>query len=644
MSSSRPSAERPTKEDIIQICALAQTALYALIGALAFLAIATLSTADADFLIGSKQTKVPVIDVSVPTDRFFFIAPLVAAVLYCHLHLYLVKLWPAVRDADEGAVESGAPRSLIGDLARYVHSGTHPRGGGHWADLGTAVSFGLCWIAHPALLLWMLARSQAADQVASADRVSAIDGTYVAPFATLPISSVSGMIVLCLALSCGVGAWSLLAALTSKWGRATSPAVAILSFLVAFVPAYFAASAFARFDTRTVILDRQNLVGLEDDWARASERRMKFRKDWCKERGVPLGICGNLALATGSDLQDRQRIETRKAEFCRSAKPRVWGCDRYFADLDDDFLAEWKQQRSAEVARLPELNLDRRSFRGASAEGAKFVNARLEQASFVGARLKDADFEGAHLLGAVLDGAHAYSATFDRANLTDARLRLASLRSARFESAALPGARLAGADLTSAHLVDTNLRGADLTGANLTNAHLERADLTDAILLGAILVGADLTAARGVTQEMLAGTVVSRGTQLPAPEDLQPRLSGITCWRGEVPDGGVIKSLAEGPLAEAGGNVLDTLDAQLCSRTEVAEAVLGPPAPAEPLATPDHRFVSRRLTVDAATEKARVEAVRAQGAALQQEKAALVFGEEAARVEYALCGYSVCYP
>ena len=61
MSPSKDPAERPDADDITQLCGLAQTAFYALLGFLAFYAVVILSTTDSDFLIGSKQTEIPLI-------------------------------------------------------------------------------------------------------------------------------------------------------------------------------------------------------------------------------------------------------------------------------------------------------------------------------------------------------------------------------------------------------------------------------------------------------------------------------------------------------------------------------------------------------------------------------------------------------
>ena len=237
--------------------------------------------------------------------------------------------------------------------------------------------------------------------------------------ADLP-QTVHEMTILCLAVSAAIGVASLLAALAIR-RRGVTWTVSAIAVAAAFAVPFLAGDRIARAQLRPVEIDRENLVGLGPDWPRAEERLTKFRKEWCKDRGVEPAVCGNMHAASGAHA--RQIAELREKACRREAR-----CATFFARLDADFAAEWQAQRTAELDRLPQLNLNRRDLAGASAVGTRFIAARMDHAVLSGARLKDADFEGANLFGARLDGADAYYTTFDRANLSGAHLELAESR------------------------------------------------------------------------------------------------------------------------------------------------------------------------------------------------------------------------
>lgn len=66
---------------------------------LAYVGVALMGVEDADFFLPERETALPLIGVTVPTVLFFYIAPILGAMLYIHLHLYLLKLWKALSEA-----------------------------------------------------------------------------------------------------------------------------------------------------------------------------------------------------------------------------------------------------------------------------------------------------------------------------------------------------------------------------------------------------------------------------------------------------------------------------------------------------------------------------------------------------------------
>ncbi|MEL6998460.1 MAG: hypothetical protein AAFP68_09380, partial [Pseudomonadota bacterium] len=89
----------PPTPEIARINALslvARTTWFGLLAYLAFVGVTLLGVEDADFFVPSRQTQLPLVNVSIPTSAFFWFAPLLGAGLYTYLHLQLVKLWEAL--------------------------------------------------------------------------------------------------------------------------------------------------------------------------------------------------------------------------------------------------------------------------------------------------------------------------------------------------------------------------------------------------------------------------------------------------------------------------------------------------------------------------------------------------------------------
>ena len=95
---------------IDDISSPARTAWFTLLGVLAFVAVTLLSITHADILLDARMIALPLVGVSVPTNLFLLLSPIVLTVLYANLHLYLLKLWQAFRRAPTDA-ELGPERA-----------------------------------------------------------------------------------------------------------------------------------------------------------------------------------------------------------------------------------------------------------------------------------------------------------------------------------------------------------------------------------------------------------------------------------------------------------------------------------------------------------------------------------------------------
>jgi len=98
----RRSDANDASEKLARIEAIARVARanwLGLLSYLAFVGVTLMGVTDADFFLTERRTQLPLIGVTIPTNLFFYVAPFLGAMLYVHLHLYLLKLWKALADA-----------------------------------------------------------------------------------------------------------------------------------------------------------------------------------------------------------------------------------------------------------------------------------------------------------------------------------------------------------------------------------------------------------------------------------------------------------------------------------------------------------------------------------------------------------------
>lgn len=95
----------PPIDPIARIDALTATGRANWLGLLAYLSFAlitTLGVEDVDFFVDSRQTQLPLVNVSIPTFSFFVFAPILGAALYAYLHLHIRKVTEALAEVPPG--------------------------------------------------------------------------------------------------------------------------------------------------------------------------------------------------------------------------------------------------------------------------------------------------------------------------------------------------------------------------------------------------------------------------------------------------------------------------------------------------------------------------------------------------------------
>ena len=487
-------SKTPAVDPLPRINDLIRSAKAGWLGLLAYLAYvgATLmGVIDADFFMPEKQTQLPLIGVSIPTTLFFAVSPLLGAMLFTYLHLYLLKLWEALAEAPAhiGPTPLGdhiAPW-LVADfaLSQRPDQALRPFPLRRLANVVLAV---LVFAAAPAVLVGFWWRSMPKH-----DEALTIIACGIPLFATLYTASTS---------------WLRLKRLTkgkfilplwgrgSTWGwRAGFIALALMGWLTTegTLEHYARVSGFyadqhkklveelasldtealkRRFEGITDYPDPDDLDYLADreleiqwwmqtpfpgvlipaqlagtafvvtppDWLPYDQARHAFWLDQCRAEGLTPTLCGNQADSTAAPLVELPQL---RAAWCAKtfatyeAKTETT-CVGYFAALDARIAEDWKTVRANAIAALPKRDMSTTDLRFANLGLARMEGADLWQARMEGANLWQARMEGAYLGQARMEGASLWHARMEGAYLWQARMDAAnSLDGANLSEAAV---------------------------------------------------------------------------------------------------------------------------------------------------------------------------------------------------------------
>ncbi|WP_223421129.1 pentapeptide repeat-containing protein [Tateyamaria pelophila] len=493
-------ADLPT--EVARINALttnARTTWFALLGVLVFVGITLMGVEHIDFYGVNRATKLPLVDVEVPTRLFFIAAPILTFAIYGYFHLYLIRLWDALGAAD--AFVKRTPLGdvitpwLVSDAALHLRNKkredrcTTPRsleGAAMVLNVALAWGFGLMIL----FALWMTsmaARSPDMSLVAGLMLIAAgwiglaswlvmrrrmrglsvTDKRPLWAWAALGLGGAAAIVF--------VGAVSIerTSGMLGFYPRAAAAEAAIGTWLARNDPpeaddAFDFPENFWSLGLLTlgpVNLVGEALVEKPDNWLPHDIARSEFRPKWCEREAVD--------------------------------------CQNMSAQQADAFQAEWVTRRSAQIDALgkPEVNhVNPTQYREMNADLRAFVRANgldlrkldMRGAFLPGMNLVAADLNGAKLDGAVLEGADLFEAQMQQANLSAAQMERANLNSAQMDGAILNAAQMDGADLRFAHVKGANLVDSHLTRSDLRGTHMQGADLSFASLVAADLRSAQM--------------------------------------------------------------------------------------------------------------------------------------------------------
>lgn len=551
--SSRPIDDDAARalERISALTAAARLNWFGLLGLLVFVLITLLGVKDIDFFGLGRETKLPLVGVSVPTDLFFWAAPPLTAAFYAYFHFYLLKLWDALGKAP--AQIDGRPISefvapwLLTDAALRIRED----GASYRRALGRAMQLtvgALTWVFGWIVMFFFWWRGQVAHDLL-------LSTLAVACFLFTLWVGLSSWVMLQRRLRrrvfSGPSRW-----VWRGWRRRGAVRVTILLAAVTVlrtwtghpemrvIPREWLPHAFClrvgavggscgTIRTNALMaradLSGENLTTPPADWLPHEKAEVEFRSAWCNRRNLDWSLC----------VKAPDAVETaERLDWCAKLTEKLerQPCLDWFAAAEVKFQNEWRGRRKAYILALEKRPLAGRDLRAADLFNAFLPGFEFDQANLNGAFLHFAEMERVSLYNAKMEGANLQQAQADEADLrytflSGADLSFASLRNASFLEADLTGSNFSGSiaenvDFRLSYLWDAELSYATLDGSdfwgvrmedarfyaasanevyffgarmdrtNFSNAQLKNTDFSGAILDHAFFQHSDLSGAR----------------------------------------------------------------------------------------------------------------------------------------------------
>ncbi|TFG37427.1 MAG: pentapeptide repeat-containing protein, partial [Candidatus Aminicenantes bacterium] len=446
-------------DHIAEVSKNARAAWFGLLGLLAFVGVTLLGHQDADFFAYGAETQLPLVGLKVPVKSFFYVAPVLVAALYIHLHLYLMTLSDALGELEQK--KGAAPIAdrvfpwLISHAALWYRNRARndksaaPRPLG-WVVVIVSLLFG--WLFGLAVLGGLWLRSMPAHD-----------------------QRLTLWIGLCLWIATLIGLTGVMAARARMQGEPRETVAgahmgrqsvgSVMAVLLAFV-----------------------------SWEATEGGFLTYTKTGAQV--VPLLYSADL----------------REAELTR--KPSGWLPWHLWLE---DFEEKFRKRKNI----APDHHLtgkDEAAFKKEAKERYAAYISQLDAPSLQYSDLRNADLTSAFLPGADLRSARLQGAIFREARMQGASLNVANMDGAVFRRAEMQGAifrkaSMRGTNLSKANMQWANLFEAQLQAADFFEADLEDADCSAANLQGAVLRSAKVTC-EGLSKKNLKGAVGDRQTTL----------------------------------------------------------------------------------------------------------------------------------
>ncbi|WP_299409534.1 pentapeptide repeat-containing protein [uncultured Roseobacter sp.] len=514
----------------------ARNTWFALLGALVFVGITLMGVEHIDFYGVNRATKLPLVNVEVPTRYFFLAAPILIAAIYGYFHLYLIRLWDALGAAPSrlNGIRLGDAISpwLVTDAALHYRrrlrddNSTTPR---TLEDSAMILNILLAWGFGVTILgmLWM-------QSVPARD--FGMTAIAAVAFLVSSIISVSSFVMMRRRMR-----FEPITATPVNWAKVPqvlgigfgASAILWMSYLQTKGPIDW----LARLD-----MSGQEIIERPENWLPYDIARKEFRLIWCRREfaGAQCNDLGSRETDFNEELKTRRKsllADMNRPSWTKTGRKKP---DLRQVILINSFLADADLTDAVmHGANLKGAQLEQADLSQARMHGAHFNKALLQQADLRNAELQDANFSGAKMLGVNLSGAHLTGA-----DLTSAQMGRVVLSGANLENSKLRWAQMTDADLSDANLTGANFSGAQMERANLSGAQIKQTNLSEAQMAGSNLDFSQLTGIH--SSNILSGTDLSKSTNnggmLRSVDLSRTRIDENTDFRNAFLDGSVLIS------------------------------------------------------------------------------------------------------
>ncbi|MEL7126850.1 MAG: pentapeptide repeat-containing protein, partial [Pseudomonadota bacterium] len=431
----------PQIERINALTVNARNTWFVLLGALVFVGITLMGVEHIDFYGVDRATTLPLVNVEVPTRLFFAAAPILVAAIYSYFHLYLIRLWDALSDAD----------ATVNDR-----------------PLGDAIT---PWLITDAALYL---RTQLRDEPTPSARHRLLEGS--AMVLNFAIAWAFGLIVLFFLWWLSMPArtfWMTFVAGLSLFGAAFVGATSLFLMVMRMRIRHVGTQrhVFITLPRLSTLLVTLPLIVF------LSYYRTNGGTDW----PAPLQLFGEKIVERPSGWLPYRLAKADHFEaWCRRVAST---CDTP-VELEDEeiraFESDFDERRAIAVLDLLQPNWSQRA-----ASKPDFRRAQLNAAFLVGANLQGAHMEYASLVAASLEAAdlsnsHLFRADFDYAEMQNADLSGAVIVEADFAKAQLDGVDMSNAKMFLADFTEAQMHGARLNRADMPYVKLDKTQMAGA--------------------------------------------------------------------------------------------------------------------------------------------------------------------
>ncbi|MDF0601488.1 hypothetical protein P1J78_12155 [Psychromarinibacter sp. C21-152] len=349
----------------------ARASWYTMLGYLAFVSVTLLGVEDADFFIAERQTELPLIGVSIPTFRFFWVAPVLGATLYVYFHLQLLKLFDTLGDGpteiDSGPVSERIAPWLVTDLAlnnRKKALQPRPLSGLSLgvtlllSHLGMPIVLGfMWWVSMPAHNEWLtmigcglpLSVSVYAGLVSWGYLRRCMSDRDPLPSRAVRLSlGVAALVVL------SVFGWLKTEGTLDHYARHGFGFERFVRSEEGLEAAWSSGTPFPRL-IAPAELAGVDFAGLPVDWQDRKSAEKAFRLAWCRDAGIPASAC---YYDPSGSTYERQLVEIERKHLCSNWRERgMQNCERAFDEIEGLQTEAWHRHRNSRISALKDVDL-----------------------------------------------------------------------------------------------------------------------------------------------------------------------------------------------------------------------------------------------------------------------------------------------